>query len=104
MGSFSQTCPLDLSHFIGCWPKILSGNGVNHKTRLLRNRKAWLLLVHFNPEFPLIPACDASSFGIGALLAHRIQDESEKPIGYTSCTLSKAERNYSQLDKEGLSC
>ena len=31
-------------------------------------------------------------------------DRSEKPIGYASCTLNKAECNYSQLEKEGLSC
>lgn len=29
---------------------------------------------------------------------------SERPIGYGSCTLGSSERNYSQLEKEGLSC
>ncbi len=28
-------------------------------------------IVHFNPKLPLTLACDASSYGIGAVLAHR---------------------------------
>ena len=59
-------------------------------------------LAHYDPSLKLTLACDASSYGLGAVLAHKMPDGSEHPIGYASCTLSKAERNYSHLEKEGL--
>ena len=62
------------------------------------------LLVHFDANLPLVLACDASAYGVGAVLAHRMPDGSERPIRFASHTLSPAEQNYSQLEKEGLAC
>ena len=48
------------------------------------------------------PPCDASPYGHGAVLSHQMPNGEEKPVGFASRTLTKAETNYSHLDKEGL--
>ena len=62
------------------------------------------LLFHFDPKLEILLACDASDDGIGAVLSHRMPDGLEKPIGFVSRTLSKPEKQYSQIEKEGLAC
>ena len=60
------------------------------------------LLVHFQPDLELILASDASDYGVGAVLSHQMVDGAERPIGYVSRLLNKAERGYSTIEKEAL--
>lgn len=60
------------------------------------------VLRHYDERRPLLLACDASPYGVGAVLSQVDDQGREAPIAFASRTLSQAERNYSQLDKEGL--
>ena len=59
------------------------------------------VLTQYNPSLPLVLHCDASAYGLAAVLSNVMADGSEHPIGFVSRTMNKAEKNYSQLDKEG---
>ncbi|KMQ89188.1 hypothetical protein RF55_11202 [Lasius niger] len=56
------------------------------------------ILIHFDDNLPIVLSADASPIGIGAVLAHKFTDQTEKPIAYFSKTLNKTQRQYAQLD------
>ena len=62
-----------------------------------------LVLAHYDENLPLKLHCDASSRGLGAVISHMYPDGSERPLSFASRFLSKAEKNYSQIDREALS-
>ncbi|XP_071580257.1 uncharacterized protein [Temnothorax nylanderi] len=61
-----------------------------------------LTLAHFDPEKPIVHTCDASPYGISAVLSHREANKYDRPICFASRTLT-SEKRYAHHDKEGLS-
>lgn len=51
---------------------------------------------------PIKVTCDASPTGLGAVLFHVFPGGEQRPVAYASRALTRAERNYSQLDREAL--
>ena len=60
------------------------------------------VLIHFDPKLPILIECDASPYGVGAVLSHQLPQGGARPVAYASRTLTEAERNYAQFDREAL--
>ncbi|KAK2169582.1 hypothetical protein NP493_1183g00002 [Ridgeia piscesae] len=60
------------------------------------------VLTHFNPDLPVVVACDSSSYGLCAVLSHRMPDGSERPVAYASRSLTQTEKKFAQIKKEAL--
>ncbi|XP_063837203.1 uncharacterized protein LOC135086402 [Ostrinia nubilalis] len=67
------------------------------KSRLVSSE----VLCHYSAELPLVLTADASSVGVGAVLAHATP-AGERPVAYASRSLTAAERHYAQIDREAL--
>ena len=51
-------------------------------------------------KLPITLAGDASTYGVGVVVAHSLPDGTERPITYASRTLSASKRNYALVEKE----
>ncbi|XP_048586216.1 uncharacterized protein K02A2.6-like [Nematostella vectensis] len=60
------------------------------------------VLQHYDPAAELVLHCDASSVGVGATILQPGPDGTLQPVAYASRTLSSAERNYFQIERESL--
>lgn len=56
------------------------------------------VLAYYDTNRPITIQCDASSMGLGAVLL-----QENRPVAFASRTLSSAEKNYVQMEKEALS-
>ncbi|XP_054257058.1 uncharacterized protein K02A2.6-like [Macrosteles quadrilineatus] len=78
------------------WSQECENSFINVKKHIANDNT----LAHYNPKLPLILSTDASPYGLGAVISHKFPDGSEQPIAFASRSLSKSEKQYSQIDKE----
>lgn len=79
------------------WSSECEGAFEKSKILLLNNQ----LLIHYDPNKEIAIFCDASPYGLGAILSHII-DKEDKPVLFSSCMLTDTQKNYPQLHREAL--
>ena len=72
------------------WSKECEEAFQRSKSELMAGR----VLVPYDEERKLILACDASPYGVGAVVSHVMDDGEERPIAFASRTLLKSKGNY----------
>ncbi|KFD51197.1 hypothetical protein M513_07961 [Trichuris suis] len=81
-----------------CWTKRHDRSFTAVK-RLLTSKS---VLVPFDTTRPTILTCDASPYGVGAVLSQIQENRKEVTIAFACRTLRQTERNYAQIDREAL--
>jgi hypothetical protein len=81
------------------WQLTLSEEEAFEESKALLTSES--LLVHFDPSLPLTLTCDASAYGVSAVLAHKMPDGTET---HRLRLTIVDKRDYSQLENEGLAC
>ena len=59
------------------------------------------ILTHYRHDLSLILEVDASPYGVGGCLFHDLP-EGKRPVYFVSRSLTAAEKNYTQIDREAL--
>ena len=72
-------------------------NAFEQSKELLSSSK---MLAHYDRQLPFVVSSDASAYGIGSVLSHRIPDGSEKPVAFASRRLSPTENKCTPPKKE----
>ena len=70
--------------------------------KIKKNFTSDLSLTHYDPTLDIIVASDASSYGIGACILHKLPEGSRKAVAHASRSLLPVEKQYSQIEKEVL--
>ena len=94
------------------WPRCSTfsrrrslGTGTQNSRTLFsmpRKLSSHTLVAHYDPKQELVLTCDASPYGVRAVLSHETAEGQDRPIAYASRSLTPAERKYAQIDKEAL--
>ena len=61
-----------------------------------------IVMSHYDPDLPVKLACDSSSYRLGAVISHVMENGEERPIAFASRTLNSAKKNYAQIQREAL--
>ena len=80
------------------WSKVEEHAFVAAKELILNSQT----LMHSDHTLPLYLSCHASSYGAGAVLSHKMVEQF-RPVAFASCSLTSAQKKYSQIEKEAFS-
>ena len=70
--------------------------------KLKKEQNSTPVLTHYDPGRETIPAADASSYGLGAVLLQEQENGARKPVAFASRSMTSTEQRNAQIEKEAL--